>query len=104
MNSYYLYILTNKSGTLYIGVTNNIERRFFEHKLKINNGFTSKYNLNKLIYFETYTDINLAIAREKQLKNWNRQKKLNLIKSLNPHFDDLIKSETSSEIPRLRSE
>ena len=87
---YFVYILTNKSGILYIGITNNLERRFFEHQLKINKGFTAKYNLNKLIYFEIYSDINLAIGREKQLKNWNRKKKLNLIKSLNPDFKDLL--------------
>lgn len=101
MKSYFVYILSNFSGTIYIGVTNNLERRFFEHELKINSGFTAKYNISKLIYFEEYNDINEALAREKQLKKWNRSKKLDLIRIKNPEFKDLLKGE---EIPRLRSE
>lgn len=69
LKMYYVYILTNNSGTLYIGVTNNIDRRYLQHKHKFNNGFTKKYNVNKLVYYEGYNDILKAIAREKQLKN-----------------------------------
>jgi putative endonuclease len=87
---YYVYILTNKGNTvLYIGVTNNLERRIFEHKNKLVEGFTKKYNLNKLIYYEMTEDINSAIEREKQLKNWHRDWKINLIKRFNPMWKDL---------------
>jgi len=89
MNSYYIYILTNKSNTLYIGVTNNLQKRLYEHKNKLVEGFTKKYNLDKLIYFETYQDINEAIKREKQIKGWIRKRKIELIKSKNPTFEDL---------------
>lgn len=89
MNQYYVYILTNKSTTLYVGVTNNLERRVYEHKQKLIPGFTQKYNLNKLIYYEETSDINSAIAREKQIKGWLRVKKIALIESLNPEWHDL---------------
>jgi len=92
MNNYYIYILTNKSNTLYVGVTNNIQKRLYEHKNKLINGFTKKYNLNKLIYFETYQNINDAIKREKQIKGWTRKKKIDLIKTKNPNFNDLSKN------------
>lgn len=89
-HSYYIYILTNLNNTtLYIGVTNNLIRRVNEHKKEMLSGFTKKYKLKKLIYFEQYPSPKEAIAREKQLKNWHRQWKLNLIKSFNPDFDDL---------------
>ncbi len=81
---YYVYILTNKSGTLYIGVTNDLKRRSWEHKYKTHESFTQKYNIDKLIYFEEYQNIDDAIAREKQLKNWHRQWKINLIKLVYP--------------------
>lgn len=82
---YYIYILSNKSRTvLYIGVTNNIERRFSEHKHPNSSGFTAKYKTHDLIYLEEYVDINLAIAREKQLKKWSRSKKIALISMQNP--------------------
>ena len=87
--SYYVYILTNKSNTLYIGVTNNLERRVQEHKLKIIAGFTSKYNLNKLIYFAEFREIEEAIEFEKKIKGWTRKKKIDLIKTQNPKFKDL---------------
>ncbi|MEK7592298.1 MAG: GIY-YIG nuclease family protein [Patescibacteria group bacterium] len=87
---YYVYILTNKSATLYIGVTNNLERRLYEHKHKYLEGFTKKYNINTLIYFEEYSDPIEAIAREKQLKGWSRKKKIYLIKSINPLFEELV--------------
>ena len=81
--------MANKSKTLYTGMTNNIHKRVYQHKNKVYEGFTSKYNINKLVYFETTKDVNSAIIREKQIKGWNRQKKINLIESLNPEWKDL---------------
>jgi len=89
VKTYYIYITTNKSGTLYVGLTSNIPKRLYEHKTKAISGFTSKYNIDRLIYYETYSDANSAIAREKQIKHWRREKKLNLIKSQNPNLEDL---------------
>ena len=87
---YYVYVLTNwNNRVLYIGITNNIERRIYEHKHKKIEGFTSKYNLNKLIYFETFEDSLLAISREKELKKWRRKKKDELINLNNPKWKDL---------------
>jgi len=89
-NTYYIYILTNKFNTVfYVGVTNNIAKRSFEHKAGLIEGFTKKYRVKKLVYLEEYSDINEAIKREKQLKNWHRDWKLNLIKKVNPEFNDL---------------
>ncbi|MFH1456781.1 MAG: GIY-YIG nuclease family protein [Patescibacteria group bacterium] len=89
-HNYYVYIITNAENRIfYIGVTNDIERRTQEHKEKAIKGFSSKHNLNKLIYYEYYNNINDAIAREKQLKNWHRDWKLNLINKENPQFKDL---------------
>ena len=90
MNQYYIYILTNLSNTVfYIGVTNNLVRRTYQHKNKFADGFTKKYNICKLVYFEIYNDINEAIRREKQLKNWHRDWKINLITEKNSEFKDL---------------
>jgi putative endonuclease len=86
---YYVYILTNKSNTLYIGVTTDLNRRLDEHKQKYADGFTKRYNINKLIYIEEYQDSKEAIQREKQLKGWNRKKKIQLIKTRNSKFQDL---------------
>jgi len=87
---YYVYILTNKNNTvLYIGVTNDLKRRIYEHKNKLLDGFTKKYNINKLVYFEETNDIKIAIAREKQLKGYTRLKKENLIASQNIKWNDL---------------
>ena len=87
---YFVYILTNKPhGTLYIGVTNHIGRRVFEHKYGPKNSFTHKYSTNRLVYLENFTDVTLAILREKQLKNWHRQWKIHLIEAHNPLWDDL---------------
>jgi len=87
--NYYIYIMASKSGTLYIGVTNNLERRIYEHKNKLIEGFSKKYECTKLIYFEQGNDIAFAIEREKQLKNWKRSKKESLIKKMNPTWKDL---------------
>lgn len=91
MKTSFIYILSNKSNTtLYIGVTSNLNKRITEHKEGRGSLFTKKYNLSKLLYFEEFSDIRYAIAIEKQLKNWNREWKLDLIKSLNPDFKDLF--------------
>jgi putative endonuclease len=88
--SYYVYILTNKAGTvLYTGVTNDLQRRVYEHKEKFVEGFTKRYNVTLLVYYEIFDDPTNAIAREKQIKGGSRQKKLDLIKALNPHWNDL---------------
>ena len=89
MNQYYIYIMTNASRTLYVGVTNNLERRVWEHKHKLVPGFTSKYNITQLVYVETFNEIREAIAREKQIKGWLRVKKIGLIESVNPKWSDL---------------
>jgi putative endonuclease len=88
--NYYVYIMTNKYNTvLYTGVTNDLNRRVWEHKGKMIAGFTSWYNVTKLVYCEQFTDIRDAIAREKQIKGWLRAKKIALIESLNPKWEDL---------------
>ena len=88
--TYAVYIMTNYSETsLYIGVTSNLPKRVWEHKNKVVEGFTEKYNVDKLVYFETTDSIESAIKREKQLKNWHREWKINLIKENNPDFRDL---------------
>jgi putative endonuclease len=81
--------MTNKSGTLYTGVTSNLERRIYEHKHHLVNGFTKKYKIGKLVYFEETNDINAAISREKQIKGWLRKRKIALIESMNPGWKDL---------------
>jgi len=87
---YYVYILTNyDETTFYIGVTGNLEKRVWEHKNKFIDGFSAKYNLNKLVYFEVTNSVEAALDREKQLKRWHRQWKINLIKGNNPDFIDL---------------
>jgi putative endonuclease len=87
--TYYVYIMTNKSGTLYTGVTNSIRRRVRQHKDKLVAGFARKYNIDRLIYYECFTDVRAAIAREKTIKGWLRAKKLALIASVNPQWQDL---------------
>ena len=90
---YYIYIATNpQNNVLYTGVTNNLVRRIWEHKQKLVAGFTEKYNVNKLVYYEVFEDINDAISREKQIKGGSREKKLKLIESANPLFEDLYNS------------
>ena len=88
---YYVYIMTNKLNTvLYVGVTNDLMRRVYEHKSKLDpNSFTAKYNLNKLVYFESTNSVESAISREKQLKSGSRKKKIDLINSVNPDWNDL---------------
>ena len=90
MNEYYVYILSNFTNTtLYVGVTNDLKRRLFEHKNKMLPGFTEKYNVDKLVYFEKTSDVKSAIQSEKNLKKWKRSWKNELIKKFNPTFKDL---------------
>ena len=90
MKSYYVYILASKpNGTLYTGITNDLIRRIFEHKNNLVDGFTKKYNVHSLVYYEQCDDIESAIIQEKRLKKWNRQWKLELIERENPKWRDL---------------
>jgi putative endonuclease len=86
---YWVYIVASCSGTLYIGITNSIERRMVEHKSGEFAGFASKYRCNRLVYYESFDDVEKAIGREKQLKGWVRRKKIALIESVNPKWQDL---------------
>ncbi len=95
MALYHVYILANPSGVLYTGVTNDLERRVAQHKQKLQSGFTKKYEVVRLVYLEPYGDIRNAISREKQIKRWRREKKLALIRNVNPKFRDL-----SADFPR----
>jgi putative endonuclease len=90
MHRYYVYLLTNKNNkVMYVGVTNNLERRVYEHKKKQVPGFTEKYNVNRLVYFEETQDVRIAIAREKEIKKWRREKKNQLVVAVNPEWRDL---------------
>ncbi len=89
MKNYWVYIMSGRTRTLYVGITNDIERRAYEHRNKSVPGFTSKYHLDRLVYFEEYADVRDAIEREKQIKSWRREKKMALIESLNPGWKDL---------------
>jgi putative endonuclease len=86
---YYVYILASKTGVLYTGVTNNLKLRVFQHKTKLNEGFTQKYGVDTLMYFETFAEPHAAIKREKQIKAYRREKKVSLIDSINPEWADL---------------
>lgn len=92
MKTYFIYILGSESGVLYIGVTNNLERKLYEHKNELIAGFTKKYKCKKLLYYETTNSVEGALSREKQLKKWSRSKKINLIKGINQNLEDLSTS------------
>lgn len=100
MKEYYVYILSNKRGALYTGVTNDLESRIYQHKNKLIEGFTKKYNITRLVYYESTNEITAAIAREKQIKGWLRAKKMELIKAVNPTFADLSETWFETEIKR----
>ena len=87
--TYYVYIMTSPTGTLYTGITNDLQRRVYQHKHKLIEGFTAKYNITRLVYYEETGDVKSAIAREKQIKGWVRKKKIALIESQNPKWHDL---------------
>jgi len=91
MKNYFIYILMNKNNTVnYTGVTSDLGKRIFEHKNKKIKGFTSKYNIDKLVYFEETIDVYSAISREKEIKGWRRDKKISLIKKANPDLEEMI--------------
>ncbi len=104
MSDYHVYIMASKARTLYIGVTNNLERRVYEHQNYLVAGFTDKYNVERLVYFEATTDVTAAISREKQLKGWRRERKMELITAFNPKWNDLGADWFSSSDSSLRSE
>ena len=89
MKSYFVYILSSKNKVLYVGMTNNLTRRIFEHKQGLVDGFTKKYNVDRLVYYEIHPNLETVIKRERQLKNWHRQWKINLIESVNKEWKDL---------------
>jgi putative endonuclease len=90
IKNYYVYILASqRNGTLYIGVTSNLAKRIYEHKHRLIRGFTKKYNVDRLVHYETTKDVESAILREKRLKNWKRQWKIELIEQKNPNWNDL---------------
>ena len=89
VKTYYVYIMASKSRTLYTGVTSNLERRVFQHRRKLLPGFTARYNVSRLVYYETSGDVVAAITREKQIKSWGRMKKIALIESANRDWKDL---------------
>jgi len=89
LKSYWVYILASKTGTLYIGVTNNLEKRVYEHKNKLIPGFTAKYNIDQLVFYQEFDRVEQAIEMEKKIKGWTRQKKIDLIRTINPGIKDL---------------
>ena len=104
MRQYYVYILSSHRGTLYTGVTSDLIRRLYEHRHKLVDGFTKKYNISRLVYYETTSDVESAIAREKQIKGWVRSKKISLIESVNPYWEDLSQAWEAPAPPQtLRS-
>ena len=94
-HNYYVYIATNRSRTLYTGVTNDLVRRMAEHRASEIDGFTKKYRIKRLVYYQHTTDVNAAIAREKQIKKWRREKKLKLIEQMNPQWRDLLEDSST---------
>ena len=89
MRQYYVYIMSSRNRTLYVGVTNNLLRRAYEHQHKLADGFTKKYNVSSVVFYDTTNDVEAAIAREKQLKGWRRSKKIALIELVNTGWNDL---------------
>jgi putative endonuclease len=97
MRRYHVYIMASLSRTIYVGVTNSLAQRVFQHRMKMVPGFTSKYNITRLVYAEACDDVRDAIAREKQLKGWRRERKMTLIESVNPEWDDLAETWFAAE-------
>ena len=89
MKKYYVYIMNSPTGTLYTGMTSDLKRRVYEHKQKLIEGFTKKYNVTRLAYYEETSDVQTALSREKEIKKWRRSKKIALIKTMNPRWRDL---------------
>ncbi|HEY3294266.1 MAG TPA: GIY-YIG nuclease family protein [bacterium] len=103
MRHYYVYMTASLTRVIYIGVTGNLDRRIVQHKEKVHEGFTSRYNVNRLVYWESFTDIHRAIAREKELKGWRREKKVALIEARNPAWKDLS-AQWYGEFKKLEAE
>ena len=104
MNIYYVYILTNwKGNVMVIGVTNYLERRLYEHRQELIEGFTKRYHVHKLVYYEVTDDVRAALEREKQLKHWTRKKKNALVESVNPLWEDLSENREQDLSTPLRS-
>ena len=99
MGQYYVYIMASYRGTLYTGVTNDLTRRVFEHRERIVDGFTKKYNVTKLVYYEVTSDIRSAIAREKQIKGWRRSRKVALVEASNPYWVDMAEEWQDERAP-----
>ena len=99
-HNYFVYLLASKTGVLYVGVTNDLERRVWEHKEKLIEGFTAKYNVNRLVWFEQFREVRDAIETEKRIKGWNRAKKLALIEKMNPNWNDLSERWYEGVMPR----
>ena len=96
---YYVYILTNKSkSAMYIGITNDLQRRIYEHRSELIDGFSKRYHTSQLVYFEEYSNVNQAINREKQLKSWSRAKKNDLVYKMNPTLEDLFEKRYEKNI------
>jgi len=89
MKKYYIYIMNSPTGTLYTGMTSNLKHRVYEHKQKLRDGFTKKYSVTRLAYYEETSEVQTALAREKEIKKWRRSKKIALIKTINPKWQDL---------------
>jgi putative endonuclease len=104
MGQYFVYVLTNRSRTLYAGVTRDLERRLYEHRHEQIPGFTTRYNATRPVYCETTSDVRSAISREKQIKSWRREKKIALIQAANPTWKDLGSSWRPATESSLRSE
>lgn len=98
MYEYYVYVMSNKARMIYVGMTNDLLRRVYEHKNKLVKGFTSKFNMTKLVYFESTDDVTAAIAREKEIKGWVRRKKTALISTTNPEWKDLSEEWYSNSV------
>jgi putative endonuclease len=92
MKKYYVYVMTNRTRTLYVGVTGDLERRILEHKQKLVPGFTSKYNITELVWFQDFDDVQQAIEAEKRIKAWRRSKKIALVEEANPQWLDLAEA------------
>jgi len=99
-HSYWAYLLVSKSGVLYVGVTNDLERRVWEHKNKATPGFTADYNVNQLVWFEEFREVSDAIAMEKRIKGWSRAKKVALVEAMNPQWEDLSERWREGVVPK----
>jgi len=103
MNKYYVYIMTNRTKTLYVGFISDLEQRIGQHKLKLLPGFTSRYNISQLVWYQDFDDAMQAIEAEKRIKSWRRAKKIALVEELNPEWRDLLEEREADRTPRQTS-